>query len=168
MKIVSPGSLAVLACLLFWSCGQKDGDGSGDGGGGPQEPLVVIPASDLAPHEGLYFNKKTNKPFTGRVDEFFPFQGKDRKVRVSRHLKDGKMHGLRTQYYNDGRKFVEIEYEDGRKNGRAVNWHRNGQVQWERSFKSDQLDGDSIRYDTGGNITQHVVYKMGEVEKAIK
>ena len=78
------------------------------------------------------------------------------------------MHGLRTQYYNDGKKFIDIEYLGGHKNGRAVNWYRNGQVQWERTFKSDQLDGDSIRYDSEGNITQHVIYKMGQVEKALK
>ena len=73
---------------------------------------MVIPAKELAPYEGLYYNKKTKKPFTGRVDEYFPFHGSEKRVRVSRHLKEGKMHGLRTQYYNDGEKFIEIEYSE--------------------------------------------------------
>ncbi len=169
MKVVSQVLIVCLLCLFFWNCGNNDGINSGSAGdNGTDKSLVVIPAKELAPYEGLYYNKKTKKPFTGRVDEYFPFQGSEKRVRVSRHLKEGKMHGLRTQYYNDGKKFIEIEYSGGRKNGRAVNWHRNGQVQWERTFKSDQLHGDSIRYDSEGNITQHVIYKMGQVEKALK
>ena len=77
------------------------------------------------------------------------------------------MHGLRTQYYNDGKKFIEIEYSGGRKNGRAVNWHRNDWVQWSALLKATNLMGFyPLRYR--GNITQHVIYKMGQVEKALK
>lgn len=164
MKIASTGLAVGLGALLFWSCAPQD---SGSSGEGAESPVEVISTKDLAPHDGLFYNKKTNKPFTGRVDEFFLMQGSP-KVRVSRHMQEGRLHGLRTQYFNDGKKFIEIEYEDGLKHGRAFNWHRNGEVQWERHFKKDQLDGESIRYDADGNITQHVIYKMGRVEKAIK
>jgi antitoxin component YwqK of YwqJK toxin-antitoxin module len=132
------------------------------------ESVVIIDREDLIPHrDGLFYNKQTNKPFTGLVNEFFPFKD-SKQIRVSRHFKDGKQHGLRSQFYNDGKKFIDIFYKNGKKHGRATNWHRSGQITWERHFKEDQLDGDSIRYDTAGNVTQHVIYKMGRVEKAIK
>ena len=111
--------------------------------------------------------KKTKKPFTGRVDEYFPFQGSEKRVRVSRHLKEGKCMDF-VLNITTTEKSLSILNTWRSKNGRAVNWYRNGQVQWERTFKSDQLDGDSIRYDSEGNITQHVIYKMGQIEKALK
>ena len=54
-----------------------------------QISLVVISAKELAPYEGLYYNKKTKKPFTGRVDEYFPFQGSEKRVRVSNISRKG-------------------------------------------------------------------------------
>ncbi|MBT6958896.1 MAG: hypothetical protein HN996_10775 [Opitutae bacterium] len=71
-------------------------------------------------------------------------------------------------FYNDGNKFIEISYQNGKKHGKASNWHRNGQVSWERYFNEDQLDGNSIRFDAESNVVQHVIYKMGQIEKAIK
>ena len=162
MKALMQTAIAGLLALLFHGCEQPGGKASNG------EPLVVITSNQLVPNrDGLYYNKQTKKPFTGRVDELFPFKD-TRQVRVSRHFKAGKMHGLRTQYYNDGKKWIEIFYEDGKKHGLAVNWYRNGQAQWERHFKQNLLDGDFIRYDLEGNVTQHVIYKMGRVEKAIK
>jgi antitoxin component YwqK of YwqJK toxin-antitoxin module len=167
MKKTPQVALLGWVALLLSGCGQpvdkefgiKDSEG---------EPLVIIDRQDLIPHrDGLFYNKQTKKPFTGLVNEYFPFKD-SKQIRVSRHFKDGKQHGQRSQFYNDGKTFIEISYKNGKKQGNAVNWHRNGQVTWKRHFKEDQLDGDSIRYDTEGNVTQHVIYKMGRIEKAIK
>ena len=76
--------------------------------------------------------------------------------------------GLSETFYPNGNTEYSCNYKNGKKHGRATNWHRSGQITWERHFKEDQLDGDSICYDTVGNITQHVIYKMGRIEKAIK
>jgi antitoxin component YwqK of YwqJK toxin-antitoxin module len=167
MKTTLQVALSGWFVLFLSGCGQPSNEDPV-----PQTPqeesVVIIDRQDLIPHrEGLFYNKQTKKPFTGLVNEFFPF--KDiKQIRVSRHFKDGKQHGLRSQFYNDGKKFIEISYIKGKKHGRAVNWHRSGQITWERHFKEDQLDGDSIRYDPDGNVTQHVIYKMGRIEKAIK
>ena len=167
MKTILQAGFLVWLAFCLSGCGQPS-DKKASLPTSKKKSLVILDRKDLMPHrDGLFYNKHTKKPFTGLVNEFFPFKD-SKQIRVSRHFKDGKQHGLRSQFYNDGSKFIEISYQNGKKHGKASNWHRNGQVSWERYFNEDQLDGNSIRFDAEGNVVQHVIYKMGQIEKAIK
>tara|TARA_Y100000588_G_C14107862_1_gene861646 strand:+ start:650 stop:1153 length:504 start_codon:yes stop_codon:yes gene_type:complete len=167
MKNILYLAIASFFLLLFQGCGGP-GKEPASGVDPDKESLVIIARQDLIPErDGLYYNKNTRKPFTGRVDEYYPF--KDIKaLKVVRHFKDGKQHGLRIEFYNDGTKRSEIEYKDGKKHGKAINWYKGGQVQWERSFRVDVLDGESTRYDIEGKITEQIVFRLGRLQKAIQ
>ena len=167
MKNIPHLAITFVLLLLMQGCGGP-GKNPSPGAEPDKLPLVIIDRQDLIPErDGLFYNKNTRKPFTGRVNDYYPF--KDIKaLKVVRHFKDGRQHGIRTELYNDGSKRSEIEYKEGKKHGKAVNWYKGGQVQWQRSFRADVLDGESIRYDIEGKVTEQVVYRLGRLQKAIQ
>ena len=142
---------------------------------GPEETpneakeTIVVPMEELIQsQEGLIYHDKSKTPFTGKATEHFPFQLANPPLKVTRHFKEGKIHGLTTWYFNDGNKRLEMSFHEGRKEGLATNWYKTGEVQWKRTFKNDLLEGDSIKYQQDGQVKTHVIYNKGMVVKSIK
>ena len=157
--------LAILLLLFIQACTQRGGK---DGAGGENEELIIVPMNEMFLRDGIAYHGRKLKPFTGQAKEYFPFKQDPQPLSVSRHFKEGKLHGMVTFYYNNGQKRSEIPYENGIKQGEATNWYMTGEVQWKRSFNQNQLDGDSIRYNQKGDVLTHIVFSKGQIAKAIK
>jgi antitoxin component YwqK of YwqJK toxin-antitoxin module len=164
----------IFACLVSLSllagCTKSNDGKTGSGGKSTDSGSEKVEKmADLYQGEdGLVWKAFAKNPFTGRADEFYPFQEANPPVKVTRNFKAGKLHGLVIYYFNDGSKRAEIRYMEGKKSGLATNWYKSGVVQWKRTFKDDVLDGDFMRYKPDGELSTHVIYTNGVVTKAIK
>ncbi|KKM02316.1 hypothetical protein LCGC14_1785630 [marine sediment metagenome] len=41
-----------------------------------------------------------------------------------------------TQYYENGSKSWEVEYQNGQLHGKYMRWHENGQKHWEKEYQN--------------------------------
>jgi antitoxin component YwqK of YwqJK toxin-antitoxin module len=89
---------------------------------------------------GLAYEVNQVDPFTGRL--------KGRYVEAT--FKDGKKHGLYTEWFNNGQKYIEENYKNGMKDGPYTNWYENGQKKSEGNYKDGKRIGLSTDwYDSG-------------------
>ena len=80
--------------------------------------------------DGLAYLESGNTLYTGQMmytDEKKGF------VRTM-NFRKGKLHGILSQKYPDGRKFGEAHYVDGVKHGDSIKWYPNGQKQQHRIY----------------------------------
>ena len=92
--------------------------------------------SDLVKRDGVYFKKRTDVPFTGKVtgDE----QGS---------LKDGKKVGPWVTYWDNGQLKLKVTYKDGKEDGPYLGYRKNGQLDSKGTYKNGKKEGPWVRYD---------------------
>ena len=66
--------------------------------------------------------KGSEIPYTGKI---FGLYRNGQKLSEG-NVKDGKHHGLWTQWHENGQKQREANYKDGKKDGLQMWWHENG------------------------------------------
>jgi hypothetical protein len=130
--------LLIISCLLFTSVGwSKD-----------------ITMDDLVITDGLYYEKFTEKPFTGSVIGIE--QGK---------ISKGKKEGEWLFYHKNGRLKYKTIFKEGKQDGEAFKYNKNGQLKKKRNYKDGILDGEYLIYDNGkkrnGQVIIKVYYKDG-------
>jgi hypothetical protein len=149
----------LLLTLLFPSIaqGQSLNDWVGKGKGLLCETTGVgcpesVDFKDLVKRNGVYFKKRTDVPFTGKVT------GKTQGL-----LKDGKKHGSWVDYHENGQLRNKGTFKDGKKNGPWVYYHQNGQLRFKGTLKDDKEDGPWVGYDKDGNVNERYTgtYKNG-------
>ena len=69
--------------------------------------------SELERRGNTFFKKKTNKPFTGILKNFYP----DGQVSLIDNFKDGKQHGEYVSYHPNGKILLKGKFKDGKKDG---------------------------------------------------
>ena len=95
---------------------------------------------DLVLREGLYYEKFSNVPFTGKVTDDTR-QVSVMALRFLGEIKDGKREGLWVEYWMNGQLQSEGAYKDGRKEGLWVHHHANGQLDSKETWKDGKRDG---------------------------
>ena len=97
---------------------------------------------DLVVREGLYYEKFTNVPFTGEIDE-----GWERGP-----IKKGKPHGYWEYYDQDGQLLAKFHLSKGKREGSYVSFHSDGNVWRQGNYKDDQRNGFWVHYWHGGQL----------------
>jgi len=67
-------------------------------------------------------------------------------------FKDGEKNGSWTQWYENGRKEMTVEYVNGVPWGEAKFWFKDGSIQGQGTVKSEVPGGGWLLEDAGGNI----------------
>lgn len=70
------------------------------------------------------------------------------------------LHGIYKDYYEDGSKYSETEYNNGIKNGKQILWYNNGLKKEESRYKNNENDGCYFKWDENGNCIEGK--KVGE------
>ena len=73
------------------------------------------------------------------------------KKKYEGNFKDGEPDGLSVWWYENGNKKKETNYKLGIKNGKSVWWYENGQKKEDIVFKNDQKDGLETQWYENGN-----------------
>mgnify|MGYP006218386183 FL=1 len=134
---------AMFVALLMAGCG-GDGDSGSDGSESNESsaetppdktaeaPKVVVDFDQLELRDGLWHCE--GKPFTGIAVEKY----KSGQKKVEGTYKDGKQHGLWTNWHENGQKYMEGTHKDGKANGMVTWWYENGQKSLEATYKDDE------------------------------
>lgn len=72
-------------------------------------------------------------PYTGKVYDNY----KDAKRKMEANYKNGKLDGLRIEWYENGQKKAEENFKNGKLNGLKTIWYESGEKQGEVSFEND-------------------------------
>jgi antitoxin component YwqK of YwqJK toxin-antitoxin module len=78
-------------------------------------------------------------------------------------VKDGKVSGLGTKWYENGQKESEETFKDGKRDGLGTWWYENGQKKSEGKFEDDKKDGLWKSYYDNGQLKYEWNYKEGEL-----
>ena len=142
MKYFIPVLCAVAA--LFGGCAKEDPEVEAPKPVA-EAPKVVVDEDQLEERDGLdYFEEK---PFTGVAVSKYP---KGQKLSEYTY-KDGKLHGLQTEWRENGQKEWEVTHKNGNKDGLETGWHENGQKRFEATWKDDE-EISYKKWDKDGNL----------------
>jgi len=89
-----------------------------------------------------------------------------RKVKVD-NFKDGKMHGLSTEWRENGQKFLERNFKDGKQDGLWIQWHENGTESIRATYEDDKPVGLSRAWYENGRKKLEINYKEGKVATVV-
>ena len=102
--------LLMAFAILTIGCGEKKSDG--DGSTHIKKIRIV---------EGTFYLKNSDKPYTGKIIDSFKNGGK----KIEFNIKNGKPHGLSTQWYENGKMQAKTNNRDGKHDGLTERWYEN-------------------------------------------
>ena len=116
---------------------------------------------------GLYKNgqKKSegnwkNGKLHGLITEWY----ENGQKKTQGHFKDGKEDGLQTSWYESGQKKDEVNGKDGKFDGLWSEWYENGKKKLETTYKDDQKDGLYTIWYTNGQKMAEENFKDGKMD----
>jgi antitoxin component YwqK of YwqJK toxin-antitoxin module len=118
-----------------------------------------IDGSTLVWKDGLYYAPGSYKPYSGVANYT---GGAEVQGGYSHTYKDGKRHGLNTEWYLNGQKQSEITWKDGEIDGKWTAWHENGQKEYEGTYKDGKEDGKWTYWSPDGKEISELIYKDGK------
>ncbi len=107
--------------------------------------------------DGLYYAINEEKPYSGKVVEFY----KSGQKRMELTFKNGKLHGLSTRWVSNGQKKSEIGYRNAEQTGPYRTWYKNGQQEKEGAYKAGKEDGPWVFWYLNGQKQRECAYKDG-------
>jgi len=115
----------------------------------------------------VFYDQKNSKVSEGNVvNKLFEGQWKyyhksSPAIMAVENYKNGKLEGLRSVFYKDGKIAEEISYKNNLKNGSYKNYSSNGVVLEESNFKNDEYHGPAVFRDAEGNIVSKGNFSNG-------
>ena len=117
-------------------------------------PSFGLTFDDLVKRDGLYYEKFTDVPFSGEIDE-----GLERG-----ELEDGKKEGPWVFYFANGQLWRKGAYKDGKQEGPWVFYSDNGQLYRKGVYKDGKHEGPWVSYHDNGQLWRKGAYKNGKQE----
>jgi len=105
---------------------------------------------DLFEIKGIYYNKFTEVPFTGKIN------GK-----TTGYFKNGKRDGFWLNYWKNGQLQSKINYKNGKLEGSWISYHDNGKLRDKGQYKDGLKEGSWFSYFGNGQLSSKVNYKDG-------
>ena len=115
-------------------------------------PSWGLTMDDLVERDGLYYQKFTDVPFTGEIDE-----GLKRG-----NFKNGKFEGIWIKYWDNGQLEYKSEYKNGEPEGWRIGYHKNGQLKTKGYFKDGNPYGLWVDYYKNGQFEKTYRFKNGK------
>lgn len=109
--------------------------------------------------DNLYYAVNEEKPYSGKVVKLY----KSGQKRTERTFKNGKLHGLSSEWNFDGQKKAEVSYQNGVQSGPYRTWYDNGQQEKEGAYKDGKEDGKWTEWYKNGKMKFEAEYKDGEL-----
>jgi antitoxin component YwqK of YwqJK toxin-antitoxin module len=102
-----------------------------------------VTIDDLIPNpsDGLYYQKFTDVPFSGKVTGIQ--QGK---------IKKGKMEGPWVSYYYNGQLSYKGTWKNGKREGPWVRYYDDGQLYQKGNYKNGKKEGPWVGYSKDGSV----------------
>ena len=107
-------------------------------------PIFGMDFNDLAYREGLYYDKSTDSPFTGKV------RGLSEGL-----IREGKQEGPWIEFHRKRKLYLKGNYENGKRIGSWTAYWSSGQLVHQAIFKNGVIEGnwnDYINYRNVANM----------------
>jgi uncharacterized protein len=89
-------------------------------------------------------------------------------MKFEQNTKNGKAHGIQTDWYENGQKMLEGNFINGKTEGTVTKWYENGNKEEEKNLKADIEDGKQTKWYENGQMKEEVNYIVGEKEGTSK
>ena len=131
-----------------------------------------IDYTDLVKIDGLYYEKFTDKPFTGKSTGLK--QGKIKKGKIkgkwneywesgtlkeTNIIKKGKKVGEQLIYYENGQLKSKVNFKDDKKEGEQLEYYANSVLHRKTNYRDGKLDGEYLKYYESGELESKGNYK---------
>ena len=114
----------------------------------------TVPPDSLEQREGLYYEKSSDTPYSGTVED--PGQ-------MTGQVEDGLRVGQWKGWHENGQQAWVSEYEGGRTRYHAM-WYVNGQMRFEGNYGEDGPDGLHVSWREDGQKVSERFYRQGKPE----
>ena len=104
-------------------------------------PSWSVNFDDLVKREGIYYEKFTDVPFTGKVT------GQEQGS-----FKNGVKEGTWVAYREDGQLERKGNYKNGKTDGAWIRYWENGQLNYKGNYKNGKEEGDWVSYIENGTV----------------
>ena len=102
----------------------------------------------------------------GKIGGAMLFRDNRRKLSAY-NFKDGKTHGLSTEWYENGQKSLERNFKDGKQDGSWIQWHEDGTESLRATYEDDKQVGLSTEWYENGRKKSEINYKDGKVATVV-
>ena len=126
--------------------------------GGCREKPTVEPVAEAKPEvegvnveelerrEDIAYLKGSDNPYTGKGYGLY----KNGQKKSEGNWKNGKLHGLITEWYENGQKKTQGHFKDGKEDGLQTSWYESGQKKDEVNGKDGKADGLWVLWHENG------------------
>ena len=132
---------------------------------------------DYMPYGYTGWAKDLDDQYFGGISGLYELKDKTIKFGVRYH-KSGKLKswndrdgyfgdGTETEWYENGKKKLELSFEDNKKTGHRIWWHENGQKASEANLKDQEMDGVVTSWYENGQKKTESNYLKGKLLSAI-
>jgi len=94
-------------------------------------PCFSETMGELVKRDGLYYEKSSKTPFTGKVT------GKEQG-----NINDGKKEGEWVGYWSNGQLMSKVSFKNGKEEGEWIIYYSNGQVREKGIYKNGVMKGE--------------------------
>ena len=115
-------------------------------------PSLGVDFDDLVKRDGLYYEKFSNVPFTGKVTG--GIQGS---------LKKGLREGEWVYYHRNGQLHAKGTFKNGKEDGEWILYHQNGHLDTRGTMRNGKKEGEWISYHRDGRLVGNLFYENGEL-----
>jgi antitoxin component YwqK of YwqJK toxin-antitoxin module len=125
----------------------------------------LVEENDYSSGKGLLKNawndagKQTVKDGNG---EYAALSDDGKTVLVKGAYHNGRMDGVWTFCYPDGKTRLTIPYKNGEIDGALETWFQSGQLESRANYVNGKCDGESLWYHENGRLSSRVVFKNGQ------
>ncbi len=116
----------------------------------------------------IFYDQEKNKVSEGKLvnkvyEGIWKYYHKASSVIMTlENYQNGKLEGLRSVYYPNGKIAEEVSYSNNLKNGSYKKYAENGIVLEESSFKNNEYNGPSVFRDADGNVVSKGNFTNGK------
>ena len=126
----------------------------------PNEIKKIPTVKQMERKSGKWHFKGSLNPYSGPFIDYF-FNGKKQGEGI---LKEGRLEGLRTVYYQDGTTSYYRNYVNGFENSESKEYFLNGKIHQEGKFKNGKDDGLWKEWYSTGDLKRQTEFKEGKVQ----
>jgi hypothetical protein len=120
----------------------------------PIETIDAISDSRLAMKQRFCAIKETDSIFTGKAVSHYP----SGKIESVCNFKDGKLHGMTTDFHETGKVKEQAEFNNGIPSGIFRQWDENGKLIRYGNWQT----GEWVTWDEKGNMVDHEILNQKE------
>ena len=112
---------------------------------------------------GRRYLKYARVPFTGTaITERIPDNPFNLNTLLRRiNYKNGKLHGPREQFHENGLLWIKENYKNGKRHGPREKFRENGQLYIRGNYKNGKRHGPWENFNEDGNLTKTETYEKG-------